>query len=126
MSFLLQHCCSIANKGATVLLSPLFLSFPLLLLAFPLPFLAFPLLFLSFLLPFLAFLLPFLAFPPVFYAATLLQPLPSLSPADLRSHPVQLQAHLPCQGQALVLVGPGGKNQEPAFCAGLIVLMPRL
>ena len=47
-------------------------------------------------------------------------------PANLRCHFVQLQAHLPGEGNPLVLVLPWSKNQKAPCSAGVEILMPRL
>ena len=46
--------------------------------------------------------------------------------ADFLCHRVQLQAHLPCQGNPLVLVRPRCKDEEKALGAGLEILMTGL
>ena len=50
--------------------------------------------------------------------------LTSISPlTDVLCHPIQSQAHLSCEGDALVLMFPWCENKEATFSTGVEVLM---
>ena len=84
--------------------------------------------------PTIAFLLYFLsplpqqccgiAPPSVPFAATSLQR--SLSATNIGSHCIQQKAHIAGKWEAPVLVRPRGKNEEAAFGAGVVILVPRM